>query len=65
MVEDINQKTLENSEENYIIIKDTKYKQPDLEGVAEVQNNLNEGQRNILLHILKKHQSNFKAERGN
>ena len=65
MVEDINQETLENSEENYVIIKDTKYKQPDLQDVAEVQNNLKEGQRNILLHILKKHQSTFKVERGN
>ena len=51
-------------EENYKIIKDAAYKQPDLNDVAAAQTHLKESQRSILLHILNKHKAIFKAKRG-
>ena len=42
-------------EKNYTIVKDAEYKQPDLNDVADAQTHLKESQRNILLHVLKKH----------
>ena len=52
-------------EKNYTIVKDAEYKQPDLNDVADAQTHLKESQRNILLHVLKKHHTIFKAKRGN
>ena len=52
-------------EQNYKIIKDVVYKQPDLNDVADAQTHLKESKRNSLLHVFKKHQSIFKARRGN
>ena len=51
-------------EQNYKIIKDAAYKQPDLNDVAAAQTHLKESQRSILLHILHKHKAIFKAKRG-
>ena len=52
-------------EENYIIVKNDVYTQPDIRYVADVQTHLKESQRNILLHVFKKRQTIFKAKRGN
>ena len=47
------------------MVKDAVYKYPDLKDVDDAQNHLKESQRNILLHVLKKHQDIFKVKRGN